>query len=198
METFSICRHCDRATVFLLADKSPSSHEAVLEMGGWHNVRDALNDYFTIEGHVSIKDEASIAPPEHLPPDIEAAFREGATCLAVGCCNAAGTMFRLCVDLTTRPLLPETDVDGLTPNIRRNLGLRLRWLFSTTRLPESLRDLSACIREDGNDGAHAGTLTKEDAEDLAEFTGLLLERIHTEPERLRLAKDRRATRRSKK
>jgi hypothetical protein len=48
-------------------------------------------------------------------------------------------------------------------------------LFENDRLPVGLRELSACIREDGNDGAHAGTLTKEDAEDLLDFTHALLD-----------------------
>lgn len=60
-----------------------------------------------------------------------------------------------------------------------------------------LRELSLCIKEDGNDGAHAGSLTKDDAEDLLDFTFALLERIYTEPERLRLAQERRNARRSK-
>jgi len=38
--------------------------------------------------------------------------------------------------------------------------------------------------------AHAGTLNKIDAQDLLDFTHALLERLYTEPERLRLAKVR--------
>ncbi len=106
-----------------------------------------------------------------------------------------GTMFRMCVDLATRPKLPEGEVDGLNAKIRRDLGLRLPWLFDNNLLPEGLRELSKCIREDGNDGAHAGTLEKADAHDLLDFTGALLERIFTEPEKLKLAEERRNLRR---
>jgi hypothetical protein len=49
---------------------------------------------------------------------------------------------------------------------RRDLGLRLPWLFDNGLLPADLRELAHCIKEEGNDGAHAGTLAKEDAEDL--------------------------------
>ena len=122
-------------------------------------------------------------------------FNEGATCLAVGCYNAAGTMFRLTIDLVTRDMLPDEDVEGLNRRVRRNLGLRLPWLFDNGRLPEALREISSCVREDGNDGAHAGTLTRQDAEDLLDFSRILLERIFTEPERLRLAQERRRQRR---
>jgi hypothetical protein len=107
-------------------------------------------------------------------------------------------MFRLCIDLATRPLLPEEELDGLTRKIRRDLGLRLPWLFDNSKLPSDLRELSSCIKDDGNDGAHAGTLKKEDAEDLLEFASAFLERLYTEPEKLRLAKERRDDRRSPK
>src|SRR5205807_66538 len=118
-----------------------------------------------------------VAPPEHVPDPIAKVFREGATCLNVECWNAAGTMFRVCVDLATRPMLPRQEVPGLNNKTRRDLGLRLPWLFDNGKLPTDLRGLSTAIREDGNDGAHQGTLTKEDAEDLLDFTTALLERI---------------------
>jgi len=93
-------------------------------------------------------------------------------------------------------MLPEQQVEGLNQRTRRNLGLRLPWLFDNELLPESLKDLSTCVREDGNDGAHAGNLGKEDAEDLLDFTKILLERIFTEPERIRQAAERRVQRRN--
>ncbi len=148
-----------------------------------------------VEGYVSLQHRAGKAPPDHVPPNIQAAFREAATCLAVECWNAASTMFRLCVDLATRPMLPEEETAGLNAKTRRDLGLRLPWLFDNELLPNDLRELSACIREDANDGAHAGTLKKEDAEDLLDFTSALLERLYTEPEKLTLAAKRREARR---
>jgi hypothetical protein len=104
-------------------------------------------------------------------------------------------MFRMCVDLATRSMLPSGEEAGLNAKTRRDLGLRLPWLFERGYLPADLRELSTCIREDGNDGAHAGTLMREDAEDLLDFTRALLERVYTEPERLRLAEERRVARR---
>ncbi|KQS48531.1 hypothetical protein ASG20_14190 [Sphingomonas sp. Leaf198] len=59
-----------------------------------------------------------------------------------------------------------------------------------------LADLADCVREDGNDGAHDGTLGKADAEDLVDFTQQLLERVYSEPARLRIAKARREARRA--
>ncbi len=92
-------------------------------------------------------------------------------------------------------MLPEEETAGLNAKTRRDLGLRLPWLFDSGILPNDLRELSTSIREDANDGAHAGTLKKEDAEDLLDFSGALLERLYIEPEKLRLAGKRREARR---
>jgi len=194
-EAFCICRHCNRSTAFVLSQNVDSDHDAV-HKNGLLKLTGAINRYMNIEGFISLKDAAAIEPPEHLPEEIAAAFTEGAKCLAISCHNAAATMFRLCVDIATRQMIPEADEPGLNAKVRRNLGFRLPWLFDTGRLPEALRDLSSCVKEDGNDGAHEGTLLKGDADDLLDFTTALLERIYTEPERLRLAKERRDARRN--
>jgi hypothetical protein len=196
-ETFSVCRHCNKSTVFLLSLRQYELKDDVT-LNGLAKWTNCLNSIVDIEGFINLKDLSSRQSPEFLPQSIESAFREGATCFAVGCYNAAATMFRLCIDLATKPLLPENDEDGLTKQIRRNLGLRLPWLFSTERLPPELQELSSCIKDDGNDGAHDGTLNKADAEDILDFAFEFLERLFTEPERLRLAKERREERRKAK
>ena len=192
-EAFCICRKCNRSTTFVLSQKNPDSSEIIQK--GLANIPVAVNQLMDVEGHISLKDIATEQPPEHLPENIDAAFREGAACMAIGCINAAGTMFRLCLDLATRTMLPEGDTGGLNARTRRDLGLRLPWLFDNSVLPESLREFSDCIKEDGNDGAHKGTLSEEDAGDIFDFTYIMLERIYTEPKRIELAKERRASRR---
>ncbi len=197
-ETFCVCRHCRRSSIFIVSEKNFESSVLIEKRGGLLKIDDrVLNRYVDVQRYVSLKDQATVAPPDHLPENIAAVFKEGATCLAVQCYNAAGTMFRLCVDLTTQSMLPEGEVEGLSAKVRRSLGLRLVWLFDNGYLPMDLKTLSSCIKDDGNDGAHAGTLKREDAEDLLDFTTALLERIYTEPERLRLAKERRDSRRGK-
>lgn len=195
-EVFGVCRQCHRSTVFVLADSVDADYKAVHKTG-LLNIQIAVNGFVNIKGIITLKDRAEVKAPDHVPEAIENAFREGATCLKVACWNAAGTMFRLCIDLVTRAMLPEQQAEGLNQRTRRNIGLRLPWLFDNQLLPESLRDLSTCVREDGNDGAHAGSLSKEDAEDLLDFTKILLERIYTEPERIRQAAERRTQRRDK-
>lgn len=195
-EVFCVCRHCEQGTIFVLSERANGNWEKLHKIG-LSNVEGAVNSYIDVEGFINIKDQAKQKAPAHVPNEIEAVFNEGATCLGVGCHNAAGTMFRLCVDMATRALLPAGEVAGLNAKTRRDLGLRLPWLFEQKILPEALRELSSCIKEDGNDGAHAGTLQKEEAEDLLDFTQALLERLYTEPERLRIAKERREERRTK-
>jgi hypothetical protein len=199
-EVFSACRHCHRPTIFQIA-MTTEGHQSFGRTVSGKDLLDykgALNDLFSVEGYVSLRDEAHHPPPDFLDDDIADAFKEGATCLAVQCYNAAATMFRLCVDLVTRPLLPDpSDAAAVQPNTktRRDLGLRLQWMFDNGLLNSSLRELAKCIREDANDGAHVGNLSKEDAEDILDFTYALLERLVTEPRRLEQAEERRNKRR---
>lgn len=196
-EAYGVCRKCHTGTIFVLQLTKYDLRQQVSQTGAT-GYQGTVNDLFNILGFVNLKDLATTEPPEHLPAVIAAAFREGATSLATNCWNAAGTMFRLGVDLATRGLLPEEGSEG-GPNAkqRRDLGLRLPWLFDNGRLPPDLRDLSTSIKEDGNDGAHQGTLTQDEAIDLLDFTTALLERLYTEPARVKMAKERRDARRGK-
>jgi hypothetical protein len=196
-EVFSVCRNCSRSTIFVVEEDTGHDSNLFADQSPL-KVSDSLNNYFTIAGFINLKDMARVNPPDHVPEIVANIFKEAATCLAVECWNAAGSMFRACVDLSTRPLLPEAETPGLSNKTRRDLGLRLHWLFDNGTLPADLREISTCIREDGNDGAHQGTLTKPDAEDLLDFTVALLERLFTEPERLKIAKARRKERRAAK
>jgi hypothetical protein len=193
-EAFCVCRRCHTSTVFRLTQRI----NCKIPSEGLVATKESVSRFMSIDGYISIKDALNRKPPQHLPKEIEATFREGATCLTVGCYNAAATMFRLCVDMATKSLLPEKDENGLNNKIRRSLGFRLPWLLDNRYLPDELRGLSTCIKEDGNDGAHEGSLGKADAEDLLDFTEALLERLYTEPERLRLAEERRKERRAGK
>jgi hypothetical protein len=185
-----VCRECSQSTVFLLSLRGIDYKNSTPG-----SIEKPVNHVFKVENYLSLKNFVKSKPPEHVPPNIKTAFEEGASCMAIECFNAGATMFRLCIDHSTKVLLPREDENGLTPRIRRSLGLRLKWLFDNGKLPEALRELSHCIKEDGNDGAHDGTLRKEDAEDVVDFTFVLLERLYTEPERLRLAQARRHARR---
>lgn len=195
-EIFCICRDCGRSTVFVTQQTETDFAQIFSDKDVFANFRGSLNAGMRVMGHVGIKDRATAKPPDHTPEDVAAAFREAATCMAVECWNAAGAMFRKALDLATRPLLPTADTPGLNHKTRRDLGLRVPWLIQNGLLPSGLSDLAQCVREDGNDGVHAHPLTKEDALDLLDFSTALLERLYTEPERLRLAEERRNARRA--
>lgn len=195
-ELFCSCGRCRRSTVFVVELTEYDFRSLGEDRDNIVKINGAINDFVRIRGYISLKDKATTPPPEHLPPNVLAAFNEGAKCLAIDCFNAAGTMFRLCVDMASADKLPKEDVAGLNKAIRRSLGWRLQWLFDNRYLPEDLRELSHGIKEDGNDGAHQGTLTEHDALDLLDFTVELLERFYTQPEKIRLASERRAHRRA--
>jgi hypothetical protein len=195
-EAFCICRHCGRSTVFVLHD-SVTATKAIAGKKGLSRLEGGLGELVGVKSFISVKDRAPIEPPEHLPENILAAFKEGARCLSVECFTAAGVMFRKCVDLATKEKLPPAGDDGPNERTRRSLGLLLPWLFERGLLPKELKELSTCIKEDGDDAAHAGPLSPAEAEDLLDFTVALLERLYTEPARLREAQARREARRGK-
>jgi hypothetical protein len=147
-----LCRNCCRTTVFAISQKEYSD-EKFLAQNPPVKIQGSLNNYFSVEGFICLKDMGAMDAPEHVPEPIANAFREGATSAVTNCPNAAGAMFRLVIDLTTRPLLPREGTPGIKRKTRRDLGLRLPWLFENGRLPKELEGLSHCLREDGNDGA---------------------------------------------
>lgn len=198
-EVFSFCRACQRCTIFVVR----SNFGSIQQLHNWDapgsisNVTGVLGPKLIVAGFTTIKDIQTRVPPDHLPDAIQACFAEGAACFAIECFNASAAMFRLCLDLATKSLLPGEEGDS-APNRAQRTRLydRIDYLLNQNILPAGLRDLAECVREDGNDGAHDGTLMKGDAEDLIDFTEALLERVFTEPERLRLAKERRDHRRA--
>jgi len=199
-ELFCVCRNCFRSTTFIVSLEDYNARPNFQAANALVDFKHSLNYHFSVERYVSVLDKVGVKSPDHVPVDIAAAFNEGASCFKIKCFNAAGAMFRLCVDLATRPLLPSPgDSEVVQPNEkeRRDLGLRLKWLFDNNKLPKELAPLAKCIREDGNDGAHAGSLTETDGDDLQDFTVALLERLYTEPKKLLLAEQRRADRRKK-
>jgi hypothetical protein len=197
-EAFCVCRNCHNSIIFVLAQSEYDKDDywAKNTLSGFPA---SLIGLFKVEGYICLKDVGAAPTPGHVPEPVATVFHEGAVSVAVGNWNAAGTMFRAAIDLATRPMLPKEptplDVEGLNKKVRRDLGQRLPWLFDNGYLPNDLRELSRCVHQDGNDGAHAGTLSEHDARDLLDFATALLERIFTEPERLRLAQERRDKRR---
>jgi hypothetical protein len=165
--------------------------------GAVNEVKTDISQFFKFQRYVTAADNDALEPPKDLPENIRRSFEEGARCLANGCPNAAAGMFRLCLDLATKTMLPQPEAeDGPTKHERRNLAPRLRWLFDHKLLPDDLRELSSAVKEDGDDGAHDGSLTAHDAEDIYDFAFALLDRIYSEPARIAAAAERRLARRA--
>jgi len=189
-EVQGACHECRRSTLFRVKQ---SLNKNTFDNTDWRMAPFGIKDYATIMGPITPADIAIESPPEFLPAHIEEAYNEGSKCLAIGCFNASATMYRLCLDFATKDMLPP-EGEGPNSRIRRSLGLRIEWLLDNGRLPEALRDLAECVKDDGNDGAHEGILDERSALDLREFSYLLLERIFTEIARIAEAKRRREER----
>lgn len=191
-EILAACSDCNRTSIFKFNQTSDSPHQ--LHQFNWNsNPFLNLKDVADLKGVLSPADLKISPPPQHLPADIETAYNEGSKCLSIGCYNAAATMYRLCLDFSTKQLLPD-DAGEINSKIRRSLGLRMKWLFDNSVLPESLKELAECVKDDGNDGAHEGLINEIEALDLKDFTYILLDRIYTEKQRIIEAKNRRMER----
>ncbi|RSN79574.1 DUF4145 domain-containing protein [Acinetobacter vivianii] len=137
-------------------------------------------------------------PPEYLPPNIKKFFLEATKCLSIGCHNASGAMFRLCLDSVTKEILEKNENLSPSSSDKKTIHSRLNWIFMNGILPANLESLSRNIKDDGNDAAHDGALNKEEAEDLLDFTYILLEQVFTIPKQVELAMLRRTDRRQSK
>lgn len=207
---FSVCRACNNSMVIngtipnklrvsLTGMNSPT--EKALS-----TIKIFVEKYLNEEGfHVSDLFEKIVYspvlpntehPPEYLPAEVESIFKEAAKCFSIGCYNAAGAMFRLCLDMTTKHLVSQNSHLNPSANDNKTIHNRLTWIFKNKIIADDLEELSRCIKDDGNDAAHDGTIGKVEASDLLDFTYELLERVYTQPERVKLAKVRRTERRA--
>jgi hypothetical protein len=119
-EVFSVCRVCHAPTIFYIRMTVDAYHKSddLSKANALVTYTKALNDFFELVRYVSLRDHAQHVPPEFLENNILNAFKEGAACFSIACYNAAATMFRLCVDLATRPLLPDPSDEKIDQQTR--------------------------------------------------------------------------------
>ncbi len=189
-EAFCVCRACKRASVFLFVegDASVAARKSA-RLGGRKTLLPARPTVATSDERYHLRpvtpaDLAAAPPPEQLPALVDQAFREAAKCAAVNCHNAAGAMFRLCLDLAAK----DHNATGNT------LFERLQSLCDEKQFAPGLQDLATAVCQDGNNGAHDGTLDRESVEDMAAFADRFLTQLYTEPARLAAAQKRREKR----
>ena len=163
-----------------------------------------MNQQGTIDAHIEVDKVVNLVPinsssvPEHLPEKIEKTFSEALACRAIQAWNAAGSMFRTTVDLATKEQLQKLQNKKPPKDLEKNLAKRIDWLFDIGHISERLKDLSTCIRKDGNDATHDANLGKEVVDDLYDFTTLLLEELYTTPKRIEEATYRQQNRQKSK
>ena len=189
IEVFAVCRNCRRASIFFVIFMAEAAIEATVQY--IHSeIERPLGDLDPVfVGEITPADISVAKCPDHTPPNVRRAFDEAAKCVAISCPNAAGAMFRLCLETMIKEKYPS--LSG------RTLYLKLEQLVEEGRLPVGSEDLVSSIRVLDNDAAHEGDLTMEDAEDLLEFTQIALGRIYSEPARVLGAQGRRRERRQK-
>ncbi len=194
-ELFAVCRSCKDATIFFVFSPKESIGKAIEMLKDTKET--SLNICFTIERFISLRDNIIHRPPNHIPDPIKAVFEEGAACFSIECWNATGAMFRTCLDLASKDKIQGVNEPDITKHQKENMAARIDWLFEKKKLPDNLKELADCIRQDGNDGAHDGTLGKDEADDLLDFTIQILEHFYTQPAKAEESRRRRAERKAK-
>lgn len=176
-EFFVRCRSCAWCSIWDIAAMSNMPNPDKLVGQNY-----ALNAQVVIMG-VSRARASAIRVPQHTPPSLGKIFEEGAECLAIGCWNAAGAMFRKILDQISKEKLPAEN-GPKDKRTRFNLKPRLEWLFANGLLPKEIEQFADCVREDANDAVHDHPIGEAEAKDILDFTVEMLERLYTMPGRL--------------
>lgn len=196
-EVTARCRHCHRPSLLLIGLEEIREKDKYGKDGSVTAQNGDISSLFKFKRAVTVADLSAKEAPEFLSEDISKAFNEGTRCLAINCHNAAAAMFRLCLDLGTKSMLPNQECEGgPNSNQRKNLAPRLEWLFAQGLLPADLHELSVAVKDYGNDGAHDGNLDENESEDLYDFAFALLDRLYTQPARLEQMRARRDSRKN--
>jgi hypothetical protein len=200
---FINCENCNTPTVLSMkandVDVEDILKKKEFPLDGPYNI----SEYFYNERIINTPSDSIARCPEHVPNNLKLIFDEAALCYSHNCYIACASMFRLCLDMTTKELLNEwlEANQGLAdqPNSSQKDKLynRIEFLIERGVIPKDLKDYAHHIRLDGNDAAHDGSTEKEEAEDLLDFSELFLERIYTMKKQLDIAQARRLARRTK-
>jgi hypothetical protein len=118
--------------------------------------------------------------PDHLPEGLPHVFQQAANGLRRGDWDASGAMSRKTVDVATKDLMKD-----VAKQIR-DLAPRIDALANAGRLTEDLRKWAHHVRLGGNDATHdEDPFTKEEAEELLDFTELFLIYVYTLPGKMK-------------
>lgn len=199
---FLVCENCITPTVLSM---NPDNYEVrdLIEKKRFPLDKPVnISEFFSNERIENTPSNSLVKCPEHVPDNLKSIFDEAALCYSHNCYIACASMFRLCLDVTTKDLLKEwleaNQQSANQPNAKQKDKLfnRIEFLIERGVIPSDLKEYVHHIRLDGNDAAHDGSTEKDEAEDLLDFSELFLERIYTVKKQLELAQERRLARRS--
>lgn len=200
---FIACENCITPTVLKMKPKT--SHIIDMLKKKTFPLKEQINisEHFYNERILNTPSNSLAKCPDHVPDNLKQVFDEAALCYSHSCYIACASMFRLCLDITTKELLQEwieANQDSPTPpdsSQKGKLYNRIEFLIERGVIPSDLKEYAHHIRLDGNDAAHDGSTQKEEAEDLLDFSELFLERIYTIRKQLEIAQARRLERRAR-
>ena len=190
-EAFCVCRRCHLATIFVLEQKS-NAHPEIQDMG-LAGLQEAANDHVRIHSYINVTNFRKTLPLSTFQTLSRLHFKKERRVWR----SVVSMRRRPCFDCpwTSQPRGCSPAKPWRTWTIRPGIsGRRLTWLFDNKKLPDALRELSSVVKDEGNTGAHDGTIDEASAEDLIDFTEKLLTHLYTEPEKIRLAQERRKQR----
>lgn len=122
--------------------------------------------------------------PDHLPDPIAAKMLEAELCYVAGAPSGACALYRATMERALRDMFPD-DTGWLNARIRKAEAER--------RLPQAMIDWLGEVKAFGDDAAHGDLdATQDDAEAARDFMSLFLTYAYTLPERVRLARAKRA------
>ena len=140
------CGHCARAALAVF--RGPDASILL-------SARFLINIYPTLE----------VAPPAHLPADVESRYMEAVTIMGMAP-ESAGMMFRKTLDVALRCIRPD---DG------GNLKQRIDKAAEGGAITPDLAEWAHRIRLDGNDAAHdEDPISSDEVQALHRFTELVL------------------------
>lgn len=200
---FIACENCITPTVLKMTPETVQVIDMLKKKTFPLKEQINVSEYFYNERILNTPSNSLAKCPDHVPDNLKQVFDEAALCYSHSCYIACASMFRLCLDITTKELLQEwieANQDSPTPpdsSQKGKLYNRIEFLIERAVIPSDLKEYAHHIRLDGNDAAHDGSTQKEEAEDLLDFSELFLERIYTIRKQLEIAQARRLERRAR-
>lgn len=122
--------------------------------------------------------------PEHTPENIASFFNQGCGALERGYWDIAGMGYGKALDTATKRLIRLKEGDDSSA-LKYKLQKRIDWLHEKGCLTDQLKDWAHIVRIERNDASHEEEpFTKEEAEQLHQFTEVFLLYVFTLPGRI--------------